>query len=87
MQAVGHRFGIEGIELGVVVEIERLNALTAAYLDKCEVEVEVLKTVRALIGVFLFSHRIRNDELRLGEITLYQADKRAECAAIGIGIC
>ena len=71
MCAVGHTFGIEGIKLGVVVEVQRLNALAAADLDECEVEVEVLETVRTLFGVFFLSHRIGYDKLRLGKVALY----------------
>ena len=34
MRAVGHTLGIEGVEGGIVVEIERLDALATADLDK-----------------------------------------------------
>ena len=71
MKSIGHGFGVEGVELGVVVEVQRLDALAAADLDECEVEVEVLETVRTLFGVFFLSHRIGYDKLRLGEVALY----------------
>ena len=86
MCAVGHTFGIEWIEGGVIVEIERLDALAAADLDECKVEIKMLQTVRSVLRLFFLSHRIGDDQLRLGEIVFYQTDKRTKCTAIGIGI-
>ena len=56
MQAVGHAFGVEGVEFGIVVKIHGFDALASADLDECKVEILMLKTVRALIGVFFLSH-------------------------------
>ena len=56
MQAIGHTLGVEGIKLWIVVEIHWFDALASADLDECKVEILMLKTVRALIGVFFLSH-------------------------------
>ena len=34
MSTIGHAFGVEGVELGIIEEIDRLDALTTADLDE-----------------------------------------------------
>ena len=62
MSTIGHAFGVEGIKLRIIVEIHGLDALASADLDECEVEIEVLIVICALLRLFFLSHRVRNDK-------------------------
>lgn len=56
MRTVGHAFGVEGVKFGVIEEIDRLNALAAAYLNKSKMEIEVLQVVITELGLLLLTH-------------------------------
>ena len=56
MQAIGHTLGVEGVEFGIIVKIHGFDALASADLDECEVEIEVLIVICALLRLFFLSH-------------------------------
>ena len=56
MCAVGHRLGVEGIESGVVVEIQWLDTLATADLDESEMKIKMPQAVRTLLRLFFLSH-------------------------------
>ena len=55
--AIGHTFGVEGVESGVVVEVDRLNALAAADCHKRVMEIYMLQFILAKLRLFSLSHR------------------------------